>query len=184
MLLAGIARAHALTGNYVAGAAAQDRATAMARRLDDRLGLATVLMRSYWLRGDSSLEQTLAMLSEARDLAEGLGKSELQAEAMEWLVAGLIALGNLRAAERELATVHAMAARMRQPFTLHVAEHYAATLALCLGRLADADAAAQRSNELSRLLTGRAASESRSSTSPTNVAPTVSEPRQTSPGGR
>ncbi len=158
MLLAGIARAHALTGNYVAGAAAQDRATAMARRLDDRLGLATVLMRSYWLRGDSSLEQTLAMLSEARDLAEGLGKSELQAEAMEWRVAGLIALGNLRAAERELATVHAMAARMRQPFTLHVAEHYAATLALCLGRLADADAAAQRSHELSRLLTGRAAS--------------------------
>lgn len=70
----------------------------------------------------------------------------------------LIALGDLRQAERELATVHAMAARLRQPFTLHVAEHYAATLALCAGKLAEAEAAAQRSHELSRLLTGRAAS--------------------------
>jgi DNA-binding CsgD family transcriptional regulator/tetratricopeptide (TPR) repeat protein len=158
MLLAGMARAHAFIGNYAASAVAQDRATEMARRLDDRLGLATVLMRSYWSRADSGLDQTVAMLTEARDLAEGLGKTELQAEAMEWRVAGLIALGDLRQAERELATVHAMAARLRQPFTLHVAEHYAATLALCTGKLAEAEAAAQRSHELSRLLTGRAAS--------------------------
>jgi DNA-binding CsgD family transcriptional regulator len=48
--------------------------------------------------------------------------------------------------------------RLRQPFTLHVAEHYASTIALCVGRLADAEAAAQRSHEWSRLLTGRAAS--------------------------
>ena len=51
-----------------------------------------------------------------------------------------------------------MAVRLRQPFTLHVAEHYASTLALCAGRLAEAEAAAQRSHEWSRLLTGRAAS--------------------------
>ena len=38
------------------------------------------------------------MLSEARDLAEGLGATDLQAEAMEWRVAGLIALGDLQAA--------------------------------------------------------------------------------------
>jgi DNA-binding CsgD family transcriptional regulator/tetratricopeptide (TPR) repeat protein len=158
MLLAGIARAHAFVGNFAASAVAQDHATAMARRLDDRLGLATVLMRSYWSRADSGLDQTLAMLTEARDLAEGLGNGGLQTEAMEWHVAGLIALGELRRADRELATVHAMAARLRQPFTLHVAEHYAATLALCFGNFAEAEAAAQRSHELSRLLTGRAAS--------------------------
>jgi len=158
MLLAGLGRAHAFVGNYAASAVAQERATAMARRLDDRLGLATVLMRSYWSRGEGSLEQTLEMLSEARDLSAGLGESELQAEAMEWRVAGLIALGNLSAADRELAEVHAMAVRLRQPFTLHVAEHYASTLALCVGQLAEAEAAAQRSHEWSRLLTGRAAS--------------------------
>jgi DNA-binding CsgD family transcriptional regulator len=96
------------------------------------------------------------MLSEARDLAEALGASDLQAEAMEWRVAALIALGDLGRAERELAEVHAMAVRLRQPFGLHVAEHYAATLALCAGRLAEAEAAALRSHELSRLLTARA----------------------------
>ena len=105
----------------------------MARRLDDRLGLATVLMRSYWSRGEDSLEETLDMLGEARRPGRGLGEHELQAEAMAWRVAGLIALGELRTAERaSSSTVHAMAVRMRQPFTLHVAEHYASTLALVL----------------------------------------------------
>jgi DNA-binding CsgD family transcriptional regulator len=136
----------------------RERAIAVARRLGDRLGLATVLVRSYWSVGEGSLEETLEMLSEARDLADGLGASDLQAEAMEWRVAGLIALGDLQGAERELAEVHAMAVRLRQPFPLHVAEHYAATLAICAGRLGEAEAAAQRSHEWSRLLTGRAAS--------------------------
>jgi DNA-binding CsgD family transcriptional regulator len=72
-------------------------------------------------------------------------------------VAGLIALGDLAGAERELADVQALAARVRQPFPLHVAEHYASTLALCSGNLAEAEAAARRSHEWSRLLTGRAA---------------------------
>ena len=157
MLLAGLGRAHAFVGNHAASVVARERAAAMARRLDDRLGLATVLMRSYWSRGEGSLEQTLDMLSEACDLAEGLGDNELRAEAMEWRVAGLIALGDLDTAAREQAAVHAMAVRLRQPFTLHVAEHYASTLALCFGRLAEAEAAAQRSNEWARLLTGRAA---------------------------
>jgi DNA-binding CsgD family transcriptional regulator/tetratricopeptide (TPR) repeat protein len=158
MLLAGLGRAHAFVGDYAASAVVRERAIAMARRLGYRLGLATVLVRSYWSRGEGSLEETLEMLSEASDLAEGLGASDLQTEAMEWRVAGLIALGDMQAAERELAEVHAMAVRLRQPFTLHVAEHYASTLALCGGRLAEAEAAAQRSHEWSRLLTGRAAS--------------------------
>ncbi len=158
MLLAGLGRAHAFLGDYKASAAVRARATAMARRLDDRIGLVTVLVRSYWSRGDGSLEETLEMLAEARDLADGMGEGELQTEAMEWRVAGLIALGDLSTAQRELAEVHELAIRMRQPFTVHVAEHYASTLALCFGRLAEAEAAARRSHEWSRLLTGRDAS--------------------------
>lgn len=158
MLLAGLGRAHAFIGDYAASATVRESASAMARRLDDRLGLATVLVRSYWSRGGGSLEQTLEMLSEARELAAGLGASDLEAEAMEWRVAGLIAIGDLDIAARELAEVHAMAVRGRQPFTLHVAEHYASTLALCVGRLAEAEAAAERSHEWSQLLTGRRAS--------------------------
>ena len=44
---------------------------------------------------------------------------------------------------------------MRQPFALHVAEQYAAAIALCDGRLREAEAAAERSREWSRLLAGR-----------------------------
>jgi DNA-binding CsgD family transcriptional regulator len=158
MLLAGLARAHAFLGNYEASGVAEAGAIAMARRLGDRLGLATVLMRSFWSRGEGNLEHTLEMLDEARDLSEALGERDMQAEAMEWRVAGLIVLGELSTAERELGEIHAMAARLRQPFPLHVAEHYASTLALCFGRLAAAEAAARRSHEWSRLLTGRDAS--------------------------
>jgi DNA-binding CsgD family transcriptional regulator/tetratricopeptide (TPR) repeat protein len=157
-LLAGLSRAHAFLGQYQESAVAERQAIAMARRLGDRLGLTTVLMRSYWSHGESSLERTLEMLTEAAQLAEELGEPDLQAEAMEWRVAGLIALGELAAARRELDAVHAVAAQMRQPFGLHVAEHYAATLALCAGDLAEAEAAARRSHEWSRLLTGRPAS--------------------------
>jgi ATP/maltotriose-dependent transcriptional regulator MalT len=155
MLLAGLARAHAFAGDYASSAVAEQRAIAMARRIDDRLGLATVLMRSYWSRVDGDPEQTLAMLTEARDLSEGLGKSDLQAEAIGWRVACMIALGDLSRAEVELANGHAMAVRLRQPFTLHVVEQFASTLALCFGRLAEAEAAARRSHEWSQLLTTR-----------------------------
>jgi DNA-binding CsgD family transcriptional regulator/tetratricopeptide (TPR) repeat protein len=158
MLLAGLGRAHAFLGEYAASEAVRATAIAMARRLEYRPGLATVLVRSYWSHSEGSLEETLDMLSEARELAETIGAIDVQTEAMEWRVAGLIALGDLRGADRELGEVHAMAVRMRQPFTLHVAEHYAATLALCTGRLAEAEAAARRSHEWSRLLTGRPAS--------------------------
>jgi DNA-binding CsgD family transcriptional regulator len=161
ILLAGLVRAHAFVGNQAASLAGREEATAMARRLDDRLGLATVLVRSYWSRGDDSAEQTLDLLGEARDLAEELGDSELETEAMVWRVGALIAAGELATAGRELAVVHEKAARLRQPFTLHVAEQYAATLALCAGRLEEAEAAAERSNEWSLLLSGRRASGSR-----------------------
>jgi DNA-binding CsgD family transcriptional regulator/tetratricopeptide (TPR) repeat protein len=158
MLLAGLGRAYSFLGDHARSAVVRDEGTAMARRLDDRLGLATVLTRSYWSRTEGRLEETIAMLGEARELAAGLGSSELQAEAMEWRVAALMSLGDLETAAREQAAVHALAARLGQPFALHVSEHYAAALALCVGRLADADAAARRSHEWSRLLTARDAS--------------------------
>ncbi len=157
-LLAGLSRAQARLGRYEDCAVLDRAAIAMARRLDDRLGLATVLMRTYWTHGDSRLQRTLEMLTEAADLAEQLGEPEIRCEAMEWRVAGLIALGALDAARHELNTVHALAAHTRQPFALHVAEHYASALALCAGDLNEAEAAARRSHEWSRLLTGRGAS--------------------------
>jgi DNA-binding CsgD family transcriptional regulator len=114
-----------------------------------------VLSRSYWLRGPTPLAEILDMLAEGRDLARKLGDIEIVAEAFQWRIAALIAIGDLGAARVELAALFETAGRMRQPFALHVAEQYAAAIALCDGRLHEAEAAAERSREWSRLLAGR-----------------------------
>ena len=155
MVLSGLARACAFVGDHDRSATLRHDAIAMARRMDDRPALATVLMRAYWARGTTSLDEILAMLTESRDLADELGLIELQAEAMEWRISALIALGDLEAAREELAVVFEMASRVGQPFIIHVAEHYRSAIALCSGRLAEAEATAERSFEWGRLLTGR-----------------------------
>ena len=63
------------------------------------------------------------------------------------------ALGDLESARREVAALLATAEQTAQPFILHVAEHYV-SIALCDGRLDEAEARAQHSHEWSRLLGG------------------------------
>jgi DNA-binding CsgD family transcriptional regulator len=157
-LLAGLARALEFLGDSDGAKPVRDEAIAMARRMGDKRALATVLVGAYWARGTTSLNEVLAVLSEARDLGEEIGDLEVQTEAMEWRVAALIALGEIETALAEVAVVLEMAQHTRQPFIIHVSEHYASALALLEGRLADADAAAERSREWGRLLTGRDAS--------------------------
>ena len=154
-LLGGLARALDIQGYRERAALARASAIAMARRLGDRPGLATVLMRSYWSHGMTSVEEILDMLTEARELGQELGDTEILAEAMSWRVPALAALCDLAAAEREIPTLRDTAERTAQPFMLHVAEQYASALALCDGRLEDAEALARRSHEWGRLLTGR-----------------------------
>ena len=127
----------------------------MARGLGDRAGLATVLMRSYWARGTSSLREILEMLTEATEIAESLGNTEIRAEAMAWRVPTFVALGDIDSARLEVTALRETAEQTAQPFMHHVAEHYASAIALGDGRLAEAEAAANRSHEWSRLLTGR-----------------------------
>ena len=154
-LLGGLARALDFQGDHDGGARARIEAIAMARALGDHTGLATVLMRSYWARGASSLEEILDMLTEARDLARELGDTEILAEAMAWRVPAFVALCDLDSARREVAVLLATAERTAQPFMHHVADHYGSAIALCDGRLAEAEALARRSHEWGRLLTGR-----------------------------
>jgi DNA-binding CsgD family transcriptional regulator len=130
----------------------------MARRIDDRKGLATVLMQAYWARGSTPLEEVIEMLTESRDLAAEMGDIEIQAQAMEWRILPLIAVGNVEAARQELTTVTEIAQRVRQPFILYIAEQYRAALALQEGQLNEAETAAERSREWGRLLRGRDAS--------------------------
>ncbi len=157
-VLSGLSRALVNRGEHERGAIVRTSAIAMARRLGDRYGLATILMRSYWAHGINTLEEILEMLNEAEVLGKELGDIEIQTEAMEWRLPALIRLGRLEAARQEGKAVSDLASRMSQPFILHVAEQYASTVALTQGWLDEAEAAARRSHEWSLLLTGRDAS--------------------------
>ncbi|HXZ58012.1 MAG TPA: AAA family ATPase [Gaiellaceae bacterium] len=157
-LLAGLARVLDRQGDGERGAAVRSSAVALARALDDRTWLAKVLARSYWSRGTSRLEEIAEMLDEAKQLAEELGDTELRAEAMAWRVPTFVALCDMDGAGREAAALLEVAERTAQPFMRHIAEHYGSALALCDGRLAEAESMAGRSHEWSQLLTGRDAS--------------------------
>jgi DNA-binding CsgD family transcriptional regulator/tetratricopeptide (TPR) repeat protein len=157
-LLASLARALEFEGDSDQAALARADAIAMARRIDDRPGLATVLVGIYWARATTSLAEALEMLGEARDLAEEMGDVEGQAEATQWRVSALMALGEIAPAREELTVALDMAQNTRQPFNLHVCEHYRSALALLEGRLAEAEEAAERSREWGQLLVGRDAS--------------------------
>ena len=130
-LLGGLARALDFQGQHERAAVVRRSAVAMARELEDDLGLGTVLARSYWSRGTTSIEEILEMLTEARDLGEQLGNTEIRAEAMSWRVPALVALFDLESAAREVAELLEIAHQTAQPFMIHVVHHYASALALC-----------------------------------------------------
>jgi DNA-binding CsgD family transcriptional regulator/tetratricopeptide (TPR) repeat protein len=157
-LLGGLARALDFQGHHERAAIIRTNTVDMARRLGDQAGLAGVLVRSYWSRGTTSLEEIVDMLTEAGELGEELGNTEIRAEAMSWRVPAFVALGDLDAARREVAVLLETAEQTAQPFIIHVAEHYGSAIALCDGRLDEAEARARRSHEWSLLLTGRDAS--------------------------
>jgi DNA-binding CsgD family transcriptional regulator len=157
-LLGGLARALDFRGDHERGALVRTQAVEMARRLNDRTGLAATLVRSYWSRGTSSLEEILVMLTEATALGEDLANTEILAEAMAWRVPAFVAFGDLHSARREISALRATADQTAQPFMLHLAEQYGSAMALCDGRLQEAESRARRSHEWSRLLTGRDAS--------------------------
>jgi DNA-binding CsgD family transcriptional regulator/tetratricopeptide (TPR) repeat protein len=157
-VLGALARALDLRGDHDRAAVVRTSAVDMARLLGDSEGLATVLMRAYWARGTSSLEEILGWLTEARDLAAEIGNTEVHADAMAWRVPTFVALCDLDSARREVDLLFEKAEATGQPFMIHVALHYRSTIALCDGDLAEAEAKAQQSYEWSRLLTGRDAS--------------------------
>jgi DNA-binding CsgD family transcriptional regulator len=157
-LLGGLSRALDFRGLHERGAVVRASAIEMAREIGARPALATVLMSAYWSRRTTSLHEILAMITEAVEIGEELGDAEIRAESIAWRVPTLVALCDLESARREIARLQAMADRTAQPFNIHVAGHYQSAIALCDGRLDEAEAAAQRSYEWSRLLTGRDAS--------------------------
>jgi DNA-binding CsgD family transcriptional regulator len=157
-VLSGLARALDLRGESGRAALARDESIAMSRRRSDARTLGATLAMSYWARGSSTNEDVNAMLSEALALGRELGDVEIESEALSWLVPSFVVLCDHDAARDTLAQLFVVAKRVSQPFQFHVAEHYAAALALCDGDLEAAEAAARRSSDWGRLLTGRDAS--------------------------
>ena len=157
-LLAGLSRALDMQGEHDRASIVRTNAIELARTLDDRAGLASLLVRSYWSRGSTPLEQIVDMLAEARVLGQQLGNPEIEAEAISWIVPAYVAMADIPPARAATSELREMAQITGQPFYSHVAAHYGAALALCEGRLDVADAMARRSQEAGRMLTGRDAS--------------------------
>src|SRR4029453_8121730 len=133
-LLSGLARALVFQGDHERGAIVRTNAISLARTLPDPRPLATTLVRSYWSRGTSSLEEISAMLTEAVEIGEALGDTAIAGEALGWRVPTFIALGDPDSARREIAALRANAEQTAQPWMLHVAEHYGSRLRLLGGR--------------------------------------------------
>jgi DNA-binding CsgD family transcriptional regulator/tetratricopeptide (TPR) repeat protein len=157
-LLAGLSRALDMQGEYARAAIVRTNAIELARSSNDRAGLASLLVRSYWARGSTPVEQIVEMLVEARVLGQELGNPEIEADAISWAVPAYVAMADIPPAKAAAAELGEMAHITGQPFYSHVAAHYQAALALCEGRLDAADAMARRSQEAGRMLTGRDAS--------------------------
>ncbi len=157
-LLAGLSRALDMQGEHARAAIVRSNAIELARSSDDRAGLASLLVRSYWSRGSAPIEQIVDMLAEARVLGHELGNPEIEADSLSWAVPAYVAMGDIPPAKAATAELGEMAHITGQPFYSHVAAHYEAALALCEGRLEAADAMAARSHEAGRMLTGRDAS--------------------------
>jgi DNA-binding CsgD family transcriptional regulator len=94
------------------------------------------------------------MLTEGLEISEELGDHDLRTELLGWLVPTYATLRDHQMAHRCLELLFDAARAQRQPFHLHVAEHYAAALAVCDGELELAENAANRSYEWSRMLVG------------------------------
>ncbi len=153
-VLGGLGRALGLLGEPAAAAEASDESIAMARRRGDARGLAKTLAGA-WARSSSTPEDVKAMLMEGLEISEQLGDHDLRTELLGWLVPTYAALRDHQLAHRYLELLFDAARAQRQPFHLHVAEHYAAALAVCDGDLRLAETAANRSYEWSRMLIGR-----------------------------
>jgi len=157
-LLSGLARALDLRGEKARAVVVRTDAIDVARRLDDRTGLATVLMRSYWSRGATPIQEIQQMLAEARQLGEELGNTEIRAEAMAWRVPCFVAQGDIVSARRELSEARDTAEATAQPLFMYMTDQFASAIALANGDLEEAETMARRSYEAGRLLTGRDAS--------------------------
>ncbi len=151
----GLSRALAYRGEYARAAEIAAGAVADARALGDPRGLSRALVTTFFASGGTVSRELADALAEAHETARRAGLRETEIEADIWRMVVLTRLGDVHTARERLAAVAAAGERTGLPFVLHVADQARAALALAEGRLADAEAAAERSREWGEQMRGR-----------------------------
>jgi DNA-binding CsgD family transcriptional regulator/tetratricopeptide (TPR) repeat protein len=147
-----LARALTFAGEHEEASDVRSRSIAMARRLGDRRTLATALTRAHWAKDTIPLEDVLEMSTEAIDLGIELGDAEIVARANRSRVLTLVELCDLDGARRELTSMRRSSEQTRQLALIKICDVFGSALALCDGRLDDAEVMAQRFLESNRVL--------------------------------
>ena len=122
----------------------------MARRVGDPGALMVALSHAAWTRGSRPLDEILADLTEAGELARTLPHDYLSDVVRGMRIALLIEAFAIDEARADNAALRELSERAGQPFLARVVEQHEALLALCDGRLDAAEAAANRSDEIAR----------------------------------
>ena len=123
------------------------QAVEMARRVGDTATLAYALnCRRLALWGPESVEERLASATEILALAEQARDAELALESRCWRVGALLELGDIPAADREIAAHAEKAAELREPLYLWFSARWKAMRALLDGRLEESERLAQEAS--------------------------------------
>ena len=157
-LLGGLARALDFQGHHERGAIVRTNAVDMARRLDDRSASPPCWCAPTGRAGRPRSRRSSRCSPRPGSSARSWATPRSAPRRWPGGCRRSWRCRDLDSARREVAALLETAEQTAQPFMLHVAEHYGSAIALCDGRLDEAEARARRSHEWSRLLTGRDAS--------------------------
>ena len=149
-VLAHLSRALAYRGDHAAAGAYWSEAVAMARLVGDPGALMVALSHAAWTRGSRSLEDVLADLTEACELALTFPHDQLSDVARGMRIGLLIEAFAIDEARADVAEHREVSERAGQHFLSVVSEQHDVVLALCDGRLDAAEAAAKRADEVAR----------------------------------
>ena len=109
------------------------------------------LSHAAWTRGSRPLDEILADLAEAGELARSASRTITVSDVATGMrIALLIEAYAIEEARADNAALRDLSERAGQPFLARVVEQHDALLALCDGRLDAAEAAANRSDEIAR----------------------------------